>query len=171
LKTIIIAIVLQVGFIPYPQHAQMSRGTPSESGTRYTNVQLIEPITSISFKEEAPLETIAPPSLPVSPQGTYVNTYEWGNCTWYVAGRKAVPNSWGNADTWAGRAAASGITVSALPILGAIAQSTGGVYGHVAIVVGMGDGTVTVQEMNVYGLGQVDQSTYPVSHFNNYIYF
>jgi hypothetical protein len=111
-----------------------------------------------------------PPSRPYAPAGSYANPYEWGNCTWYVASRLNVPANLGNANTWAARALADGYSLGP-PIVGAVAQSTAGPYGHVALVVAVGPGTVTVDEMNVLGLGQVDERSYPAGYFNNYIYF
>src|SRR3989344_3354216 len=51
------------------------------------------------------------------------NGYDYGYCTYYVAAKIAVPNNWGNANTWDNYAAASGWTVSTTsPRVGAIAQ-------------------------------------------------
>ena len=95
------------------------------------------------------------------------NSYDWGNCTWYVKNRRAdLPNNLGNADTWYYRAQAQGIPVGSAPRVGAVAQSRGGM--HVAYVESVnGDGTVTVSEMNVRGLGVVSTRTAPAS---NYLY-
>jgi len=64
------------------------------------------------------------------------NGYDYGNCTWYVATQIAVPANWGNAATWASGARAAGWHVSAVPVVGAIAQTpyAAGGLGHVAIV-------------------------------------
>lgn len=105
----------------------------------------------------------------VQPTGTYSNNYAWGNCTAYVASRINVPDSLGNADNWAYELGQDGWTVSNEPVVGAIAQTTNGWAGHVAIVEGIGDGYVTVSEENVEGLGVIDTQTYPTSYFN-YIY-
>lgn len=115
-----------------------------------------------------PLEPVAPPSLPVATQGTYINGYAFGNCTAYVAGRKHLPDSWGNAANWAVNAAAQGITVSSAPRVGAIAQRAGGL-GHVAIVLEFTGTQVHITEMNSVGLGVVDDRWQPISTYN-YIY-
>lgn len=175
MKPIILALVLTLGFSS-PQHAQaqISLVKPVNPPVQILPaIALIKPLPAAHFAAVAPLAPATPPpppGLPVSPAGTYANTYDYGNCTEYVASRIKVPNSWGNANTWAANAQAEGITVSATPRVGAIAQSTAGGYGHVAVVVAVGDGTVTVDEMNVHGLAVVDEATYPVSAFNNYIY-
>ncbi len=99
------------------------------------------------------------------------NGYAYGYCTWYVASRIQVPNNWGNANTWAYYAALSGWTVSSTPTVGAIAQTSAGYAGHVAIVTAVNDdGTVTISEMNATaGWGRVDTRTLPVSAFPHYI--
>lgn len=160
--------MLTFGFIP--QHAQAHRFTLTapEPGIRLATSK---PIASLELKKTPTFELLELAQPPYAATGTYANTYEWGNCTWYVAGRKPVPQTWGNANTWAARAAASGYTVSNTPIAGAIAQSTGGYFGHVAIVEQVSGGQVKVTEMNVGGLGVIDEAWYPTSHFNNYIYF
>ena len=99
------------------------------------------------------------------------NGYDYGYCTWYVASRIPVPSNWGNANTWAYYAALSGWTVSSTPRVGAIAQTAAGYAGHVAIVESIGNGTVTISDMNATaGWGRVDTRTVPISGFEHYIY-
>jgi surface antigen len=106
-----------------------------------------------------PLKSVAPVKhldfipFPTAPPGTYANTYSPGNCTWYVASIKKIPNTWGNANTWSIRAQGDGLTVSDIPIVGAIAASSGGSLGHVAIVREVSNNEVRLDEMNVMGLG------------------
>lgn len=95
----------------------------------------------------------------------YSNTYAWGNCTWFVASVKSVPGNLGNANTWDDMAIVDGGSVSYTPFIGAIAQTDAGGYGHVALVIGVGNGTVTVREMNVMGLGVIDEASYAVGYF------
>jgi len=98
------------------------------------------------------------------------NGYAFGYCTWYVASQIPVPSNWGNANTWAYYSALSGWTVSSTPTVGAIAQTSAGYAGHVAIVIGVGDGTVTISEMNATaGWDRVDTRTVPTSAFPHYI--
>ncbi|HET9174147.1 MAG TPA: LysM peptidoglycan-binding domain-containing protein [Candidatus Saccharimonadales bacterium] len=102
------------------------------------------------------------------------NGYDYGYCTWYVASRIAVPNNWGNANTWAYYAAAEGWTVSSVPRAGAIAQTPYGYDGHVAIVEAVSaDGTqIKYSDMNgIAGWGRVGYSGWvSASTFPHYIY-
>lgn len=82
------------------------------------------------------------------------NTYGAGWCTWWVADQRAawgipIPNTWGNAITWLGRAQAQGYATGYAPAVGAIAYFPGA--NHVAFVEAVhGNGTVTISEMG-YG--------------------
>ncbi len=103
------------------------------------------------------------------------NGYVFGTCTWYVASLISIPNNWGNANTWAIAASATpGWTVSNVPRVGAIAQTSGMSYlGHVAIVSAVSDDGSQIQytDMNdpywnvVTTHGWAPASTYP-----HYIY-
>ncbi len=88
------------------------------------------------------------------------NPGAFGNCTWYAWywRRNNMPkNYWlpsgtiGNARNWVytlGGKFKTGRT----PAYGAVMQSTGGAYGHVAVVVGVNPGkSITIQEMNFAG--------------------
>lgn len=101
----------------------------------------------------------------------YANTYDWGNCTFWVASQRGVPSTWGDADNWYASAVAAGWVVSPdFPVVGAIAQTTAGWAGHVALVTSVNDnGTVTVSEMNYDGFDLVDSRTTPASDWE-YIY-
>lgn len=126
---------------------------------------------------------------PLVTYGTYVptyssfaanyggNGYDYGYCTWYVAAKIAVPNNWGNANTWDNYARLSGWTVSRTPVVGAIGQTDGsGAIGfmHVAIVEAVSpDGSmIKFSDMNnLAGWGRVGFSDWrPTSTFPNYIY-
>jgi hypothetical protein len=135
-----------------------------------TTIQSYKPVAALSSVHLETLPTLDYLPFPVAAPGTYANLYEPGNCTWLAASMKQhVPNSWGNANTWAQRAAEDGYTVSATPMVGAVAQTSAGYYGHVAVVEEVGEGRVKVIEMNVRGLGVIDEAWYPVSIFT-YIY-
>ena len=98
------------------------------------------------------------------------NGYDYGYCTWYVATQIAVPSNWGNAATWAYYAALSGWNVSSTPTVGAIAQTSAGYAGHVAIVTAVNGDIITISEMNATaGWGKVDSRTLPASSFQHYI--
>ena len=103
------------------------------------------------------------------------NGYDYGYCTYYVAGRISVPNNWGNANTWDNYAAASGWSVSKVPRVGAIAQDNGGWLGHVAVVDAVSaDGSmIKYSDMNgLAGWGRVGSSDWvpALSRFDNFIY-
>ncbi len=98
------------------------------------------------------------------------NGYSYGYCTWYVANRRAVPSNWGNASSWLYSAQAAGYAVGTAPRPGAVAWEYGN---HVAFVESVGNGTVTISEMNFWGngggWGRVSYRTTDASHFK-YIY-
>jgi|GEM_PF-115150 len=79
------------------------------------------------------------------------NGYSYGYCTYYVASRRSVPSSWGNANSWLYNAQASGFSTGSVPVPGAIAWTGAGYYGHVAYVESVSGGMVTVSEMNYNG--------------------
>jgi surface antigen len=102
------------------------------------------------------------------------NGYDYGYCTWYVANRIAVPNNWGNANTWSYYAPGSGWRVSKRPTPGSVAQTTGPGYGHVALVEAVSDDGTMIKYSDMNGLagwGRVGTTNnwVPASHFNNYI--
>ncbi|MDB5178700.1 MAG: hypothetical protein JWN01_643 [Patescibacteria group bacterium] len=98
------------------------------------------------------------------------NGYSYGYCTYYVAGRRSVPSSWGNASSWYYNAQASGFSVGSQPVPGAIAWTGAGYYGHVAYVEGVSGGMVTISEMNFNGnWNRVTSRTVSASSFR-YIY-
>jgi surface antigen len=102
---------------------------------------------------------------------TYPNTYSRGQCTWYVAGRRQVPDDWGNAVSWYYHAVAGGWSVGTIPAVAAIAWTAAGWYGHVALVEQVSpDGKqVYISEMNSQGVGVKSFRWAPASAFK-YIY-
>ena len=113
-------------------------------------------------------------SLYTGPIST-VDTYDYGFCTYWAALRreqmgKPIPNSWGNANTWAIRAALDGYGVNNLPAAGTIMQTTAGSLGHVAYVesVNPADRSWTVSEMNFKGWDEVDNRTLPAKAAQDY---
>lgn len=82
------------------------------------------------------------------------NGYDYGWCTWYVAQKVSVPANWGNANTWDNYAAASGWTVSSVPVPGAVAQTDAGGWGHVGVVeaVRNGPGGLEIKYSDMNGL-------------------
>lgn len=111
-------------------------------------------------------------SVPISPSDSMPyagNRYAFGNCTFWAAQRRAqigkpIPNTWGDAYLWAGRARADSYLVDHTPAPGTIMQTSGGALGHVAFVESVdGDGTWHISEMNVIGLNEVDYRAFPAS--------
>lgn len=94
--------------------------------------------------------------------------YTPGQCTWYVASRRAVPGSWGNAISWYYNAQASGLAVGAAPRAGAIGWERSN---HVVYVESVNsDGSVNISEMNFnYQAGVIHRRTTAASQFL-YIY-
>jgi surface antigen len=76
-----------------------------------------------------------------------------------------------NANNWCPDAAARGYVVNSTPALGSIAWSNHGTFGHVAYVVGVSSGSVTIEEYNYYGNGTYDKRTVPSAAFTGYIHF
>jgi len=96
------------------------------------------------------------------------NSYYWGQCTWYVASKRPVPNNWGNAISWYYNAQRAGYSTGASAQAGAIGWERNN---HVVYVESVnGDGTVTISEMNYGGRpGVLHYRTEPISRFL-YIY-
>lgn len=96
------------------------------------------------------------------------------NCTWWAwemvcRNWNAGLVNWGNANTWAGHANVDPNYDLVGPTVGAVATSTLGNYGHVAWVIGAGDGRVTVTEQNCCTgcSAGVRTISYPASKFNS----
>ena len=95
--------------------------------------------------------------------------YDYGECTYWAALRriqihKPIPNTWGNAITWAERAKQDGYLVNHIPSFGAIMQNSyaPGGLGHVAFVESVNplNGDWTISEMNNVGWDEVDEQTF-----------
>jgi len=137
-------------------------------------VPVITPAAPISVPGVSPALALTSATVPqnvlpsVSVPAT-IDAYAWGNCTWWASMRRAqigdpIPNTWGNAATWAVRAARGGYTVDHHPTPGAIMQlsNTAGGLGHVAFVESVDpDGSWHISEMNVLGLNVIDHKTEP----------
>jgi surface antigen len=148
--------------------------TPLEAAPVAKAIPAVTPTNPVQVA--VPASTAAVSSAPPSPKLPVTNLYAWGNCTWWASARRAqindpIPNSWGNAATWAYRAAQDGYIVDHTPHAGAIMQlsNTAGGLGHVAFVESVGaDGTWNISEMNVIGLNVVDHVARSLSEASNY---
>lgn len=107
------------------------------------------------------------------------DTYTYGYCTYWAALRrmqigKSIPNTWGNANTWAQRAALDGYIVDHDPEPGTVMQTLAGELGHVAFVESVNpvNGSWTISEMNAIGWDEVDNRTMPATAalFYNFIH-
>jgi surface antigen len=103
------------------------------------------------------------------------DTYAWGNCTYWASllrqqANKPIPNTWGNANTWAIQAYLGGYQVDHTPSVTAIMQTSAGKEGHVAYVtaVDASTGAWTISEMNVKGLDIVDTATLSATSAANF---
>lgn len=127
-----------------------------------------KPVQTITATIE-PLPTLDYQPFIYAPIGTYPNNYEPGQCTYGVASMKGNIPNWGNANNWANAASASGITVSDVPIIGSVAQSDRGEFGHVATVVDIRPGEVLITEQNYDYHGSVRTDWQPTADYK-YIY-
>lgn len=101
--------------------------------------------------------------------GTMVagNTYEWGNCTYWVYAKRywaghPIGQYWGNANKWDESALAEDYNVNHTPAVGAIFQTDDGEWGHVAYVASVNptNGEWTISEMNAPNLNVVSERTF-----------
>ncbi|GEP84196.1 secretory antigen SsaA [Staphylococcus piscifermentans] len=82
------------------------------------------------------------------------NTYEKGQCTYYVFDKvkkdgNLISNRWGDAENWAKDAKKDGYVVNHKPAVHALMQTTKGKLGHVAYIEHVNkDGSFDVSEMN-----------------------
>lgn len=98
--------------------------------------------------------------------GSFGNTYAYGYCTWYVAGKRYIPNMLGNANQWPYNAPRAGMAVGSTPRAGAAGVARWG--NHVVYIERVEGGTVYYSDMNgAAGWGRVGYGSAPAS---NYIY-
>lgn len=91
--------------------------------------------------------------------GSKVNGYPYGYCTYYVATRRSVPSSWGNAKAWLNSAQRAGYQTGSEPAVGAIVVTKESWWGHVAFVESVNGSQVTISEMNAKGWGVTSSRT------------
>ncbi|MDG2978283.1 CHAP domain-containing protein [Latilactobacillus curvatus] len=110
------------------------------------------------------------------------NSYDWGQCTWYV--KQVAPwagNNWGNGGQWGSSAAAAGFRVDHTPSAGAIivflpGQSVGGQwtadpsYGHVGYVESVSGNSVTFSQGGMGFSNPAGPNTATLSNGGSYIY-
>lgn len=138
-------------------------------------VVIILPVMAVFSMGESALAFLAgsPSAKYAETKGFYMggavegDTYAWGNCTYWAFARRLwdghpIPTTWGNANTWDERAAADGYLVDHIPTVGAIFQTDGGDWGHVAYVIKVNpvNGDFTISEMNAPNLNVVSERTF-----------
>ena len=104
------------------------------------------------------------------------SSYCTGYCTWFVWQKRPEQQlkNLGNAWEWYGAAKARGVPVGSTPVVGAVAwwvQSAHAPEGHVAYVVGVNGGSITIEEMNRVAWAVEDTRTISGGELpNGYIY-
>ena len=142
-----------------------------------TNIDLIKPGTALkippegwepSAKEIAAKEkklattkkTTSSKGIVVSAKaGSKYNGYPYGYCTYYVATRRAIPTSWGNAGQWLSSAKRAGYSTGSEPAAGAVVVTRESWWGHVGYVESVSGDSFTISEMNYNGWGVVSRRT------------
>lgn len=126
-------------------------------------VWALSAVTNLGALASSVVSIFIGPQLPA-------DEYAYGNCTYWVALKRIqigrpIPNTWGNAITWAIRAQQDGYLVNHTPTVGSIMQDPNalGGLGHVAFVekVNPINGDWTISEMNRVGWDEVDQRIMP----------
>ncbi|MBI2042489.1 MAG: LysM peptidoglycan-binding domain-containing protein [Candidatus Nealsonbacteria bacterium] len=89
--------------------------------------------------------------------------FPYGQCTWWVAQKRAIP-SWGNATDWIANAAADGYATCVgrfcIPQAGAVISLEGDkIYGHVGYVEQVKGDKIIFSEMNYIGWGKTNYRT------------
>jgi surface antigen len=124
------------------------------------------PLVALASLSDVSPQKVSNISLYTGPIST-VDTYDFGERTYWAALQreqvgKPIPNTWGNANTWAIRASADGYRVDHSPAVDAVMETTAAEFGHVAFVENVGaDGSWTISEMNYKGWDVVDERTLP----------
>lgn len=103
------------------------------------------------------------------------HNYPYGQCTWWVAQKRAIP-SWGNAKNWLSNAVASGFPVCkgryCTPQVGAVISLKESRLGHVAYVERVTENKVIFSETNYVGWGKMDYRSFKIGDYRilGYIY-
>lgn len=104
------------------------------------------------------------PAVSYSLRASAGNNYSYGYCTWYVANRRYVASSLGNASQWPYNAPRAGMTVGNNPVAGSAGVARSG--NHVVYIERVEGGTVYYTEMNgPAGWGRVNSGSAPASNF------
>ena len=130
------------------------------------SIKPVYALEQLDYEEVDKLTKIVQKAPKRAVRGSGANLYDYHSCTWWVKSWKpSVPNNWHNANQWDDHARSAGWAVSNAPVVGAVAQSDAGYYGHVGYVVGVGKGTVTIREGNYDWSGSIRTITVPTSKY------
>lgn len=104
------------------------------------------------------------------------NTYDAGECTYYVFDRirddgNQIERSWRDAEKWAVNAEEDEYVVNSVPKEGAILQTEAGPIGHVAYIETVhADGSIDISEMNLYEPYEITERTIDTDDIDKYKY-
>jgi N-acetylmuramoyl-L-alanine amidase len=125
---------------------------------------VVAPVTQIAATSSAK----SGPAISYSLRASAGNNYSYGYCTWYVANRRYVASSLGNANQWPYNAPRAGMAVGNNPVAGSAGVAKSG--NHVVYIERVEGGTVYYTEMNgPAGWGRVNSGSAPASNFR-YVY-
>lgn len=168
IKRTLVAVIIWAGTVGIIQNiVHVTQGPWNINVPPTTQVQAFNSPKSSSTLKSAPASVTSAKMLPTGPTGqllppgtlapdrSYANSYARGQCTWYVASRRQIPSNWHNARSWYSKAQAAGWKVGSTPAVAAIAWTSRGWFGHVALVEQISpDGTqIQLSEMNYRGVG------------------
>ncbi len=130
--------------------------------------EVVAPTVQIAVANTTTNSAKSGPAISYNLKAGSGNNYAYGYCTWYVANRRYIPPSLGNASQWPYSAPGRGMTVSNSPVAGAAGVTR---YGnHVVYIERVEGGTVYYTEMNgPAGWGRVNAGSAPASNFR-YVY-
>ncbi|MFC1663523.1 LysM peptidoglycan-binding domain-containing protein [Patescibacteria group bacterium] len=146
-------------------------------GDIFTGEVLIIPDGKMTFASEIqPAETSVLSRLSTNNFYGKSHSFPYGQCTWWVAQKRAIP-AWGHAKDWMNNAIASGFSVCkgryCVPRVGAvIALSGSATYGHVGYVEEVRGDKIVFSEMNYIGWGRMNYRSLRIgsSSIKGYIY-
>ena len=126
-------------------------------------ITIPQPSEKLKKRAESALNGSRKVINPTSRPGNF-RGFDWGWCTYYAQLSRPDKNFMGDAAAWMVYANGS------KPRVGAVAVSTVGYYGHVAIVIGVKGNQVKVRHMNWQGFGVVSEDWIDKSYWSGYIY-
>lgn|GEM_PF-1042346 len=125
----------------------------------------VKPVVSAPISQiAATYSAKSSPAISYSLRASAGNNYAYGYCTWYVANRRYVASSLGNANQWPYSAPRAGMTVSKDALAGSAGVAKSG--NHVVYIERVEGGTVYYSDMNgAAGWNRVGSGSAPASNF------